>query len=586
VADLNYDIVVVGASMGGVAAALRAGALGRSVCLIESSGWVGGQFTAQGVCRPDENRFIDTVGSTASYRDFRHRCRLHYRNNYRLSALGNSQPVLDPGGPYNAHQPQFAVEPRVADAILKQMLGAAPSIHLRLRTTLTSVAISGDTIVSVTATGPQNTTDRYLANFFLDGTDLGDLLPQVLHPDEYVVGAEAVSDTNEPGASGVARTNWIQPITFCIALEHRPNGDYTIAKPAEYDTLKAEQNYRLADGAITTMFAGDATRTTMWNYRRYIDAANFADPAFPYDLSMINTGSNDYQQASIPSGSAANDAAIIARAKQAALGYLYWLQTECPRDGQPDSFGYPELRPNPDAFATADGIAPTPYIRESRRILAPKRVVAQEVMQQGNPGPRAQLFSDSCGIGTYAFMDGHELTGAQPPMPGFWINSYPAQIPVAALVPRRVTNLIAACKNIGTTHLTSGLYRLHPLEWNVGEAAGALAAFSIGLNRTLQSIVGDPHSVRGLQRTLVSAGVPLFWWTDVQFGSPIFGAVQMAGATQLMTGDGNPEMYFKPNDPLTDAERQAIEADVGTAIPADNISRGQAALWLFNEGLT
>ena len=26
------------------------------------------------------------------------------------------------------------------------------------------------------------------------------------------------------------------------------------------------------------------------------------------------------------------------------------------------------------------------------------------------------------------------------------------------------------------THITNGCYRLHPVEWNIGEAAGALAA--------------------------------------------------------------------------------------------------------------
>ena len=72
-------MVVVGASLGGAAAALRAAAMGASVCLLEATAWVGGQFTAQGVTKPDENRYVETVGSTASYRDFRHLVRLYYR---------------------------------------------------------------------------------------------------------------------------------------------------------------------------------------------------------------------------------------------------------------------------------------------------------------------------------------------------------------------------------------------------------------------------------------------------------------------------------------------------------------------------
>ena len=33
-------------------------------------------------------------------------------------------------------------------------------------------------------------------------------------------------------------------------------------------------------------------------------------------------------------------------------------------------------------------------------------------------------------------------------------------------------NLLPACKNLGVTHITNGCYRLHPVEWNIGEAAG------------------------------------------------------------------------------------------------------------------
>jgi hypothetical protein len=584
VALLKYDVLVVGASLGGVAAALRAAALGARVGLLEAGTWVGGQFTNQGVCKPDENEYIETVGSTASYRDFRHRCRAYYRTAYRLSATGSAMPYFNAGGPWDAGQPQFAVEPLRADAVLKEMLAEAPGIALHLSTRVTGAAFDGDAIASLDAAGADGTTTTYAASFFLDATDLGDLLPVVLQPGEWVVGTESHADTGEAGAAGAAHPNWLQPITFCIALEHRPSGDYTIAKPAEYDALKAEQGYRLADGAIATMFAGDATNTTMWNYRRYIDARNFDDPAFPYDLSMINTGSNDYQKASIPSDNAAADAAVIARARQAALGFLYWLQTECPRDDRSGN-GYPELRPNPAAFGTADGVAPVPYIRESRRIVALKRIVESDVAQSGNPGPRARLVADSCGIGTYAFMDGHALKGAVPPMPGFWIDVWPAQIPAGALVPRRVTNLLAACKNIGTTHLTNGLYRLHPLEWNVGEAAGALAAFAQTNGVLPRDVLAASHLLRGYQRALLAAGVPLFWWTDVPYGDPAFEATQLVGALGIMTGDGNREMKFFPDAALTNAQRAALGSDVGATIPADVATRGAAAQWLDAQGL-
>jgi len=59
------------------------------------------------------------------------------------------------------------------------------------------------------------------------------------------------------------------------------------------------------------------------------------------------------------------------------------------------------------------------------------------------------------------------------------ISTWPAQIPLGALIPVRVENLLPACKNVGVTHITNGCYRLHPIEWNIGEAAGALAAYCL-----------------------------------------------------------------------------------------------------------
>jgi hypothetical protein len=55
----------------------------------------------------------------------------------------------------------------------------------------------------------------------------------------------------------------------------------------------------------------------------------------------------------------------------------------------------------------------------------------------------------------------------------------PFQNPLGALVPVLMRNLLPAAKNIGTTHITNGCFRLHPIEWNIVEAAGSLAAFCL-----------------------------------------------------------------------------------------------------------
>ena len=55
----------------------------------------------------------------------------------------------------------------------------------------------------------------------------------------------------------------------------------------------------------------------------------------------------------------------------------------------------------------------------------------------------------------------------------------PFQIPLATLLPRTPVNFLPAGKNIGVTHLTNGAFRLHPIEWMVGEAAGTIASLAI-----------------------------------------------------------------------------------------------------------
>lgn len=283
--ELQYDVVIVGGSLGGVAAALSAARMGASVCLLEKTKWLGGQFTAQGVCKPDDSQYTETVGSTQSYRTFRHDVRAYYRNNFCLSPEGNCQPTFNPGGAY----PGFALEPRVGDAVLKQQLAALPNVHLRLNSSVTAIEVEGNDLVGLIAADASGIPTRYRASFFLDATDLGDLLPLCgERGTDWIIGAESQKETGEPDAPADAHPEWIQPITLPFALERRPFGeDHRIPQPADYEALKAQQKYTILDGYIKAMFTPGED---MWSYRQFIASANFADPAFPYDLNHDQYG--------------------------------------------------------------------------------------------------------------------------------------------------------------------------------------------------------------------------------------------------------------------------------------------------------
>jgi hypothetical protein len=86
-----------------------------------------------------------------------------------------------------------------------------------------------------------------------------------------------------------------------------------------------------------------------------------------------------------------------------------------------------------------------------------------------------------------------------------------ARAPFAVSFPRRTENLVAGCKNLGTTHLSNGAYRLHPTEWNIGESAGALVAFCLEKQEPPRHIRHSEPFLREFQARLAKAGVELDW---------------------------------------------------------------------------
>ena len=61
-------------------------------------------------------------------------------------------------------------------------------------------------------------------------------------------------------------------------------------------------------------------------------------------------------------------------------------------------------------------------------------------------------------------------------------------------------NLLPVAKNIATTHITSGCYRLHPVEWGIGEAVGCLARFAIDQHVPPIAIHREPKRLQALLR--------------------------------------------------------------------------------------
>jgi hypothetical protein len=219
-------------------------------------------------------------------------------------------------------------------------------------------------------------------------------------------------------------------------------------------------------------------------------------------------------------GAARELAATLQDAKRASLGFLHWLQSEAPATAT--RTGAPELKLRPDIMGSTDGLSKYPYIREARRIRALHTIREQDVSAAHQPGSRAAHFDDSIGVGWYPI----DIHRAGPEDVGVSCRTKPFQISLGSLIPIRVENLLAAAKNTGTTHITNGCYRLHPVEWNIGEAAGALAAFALERRRSPRGVHGDAALRREFQDMLLRDGVPLAWLIDVGVDHPAFAATQ------------------------------------------------------------
>jgi hypothetical protein len=137
---------------------------------------------------------------------------------------------------------------------------------------------------------------------------------------------------------------------------------------------------------------------------------------------------------------------------------------------------------------------------------------------------RAAHFTDSIGIGWYP-IDIHRST---PDEVGTSARTKPFQIPLGTLLPRNGGNLIAGAKNIGVTHITNGCYRLHPVEWNIGEAAGHLCVAAIKQGSLPRTFCDHAKSLRVFQDQLLDAGIPLAWQTEAGVTSPQFATAQRA----------------------------------------------------------
>ena len=517
--EWDAEILIVGGSFGGVSAALAAARAGRRVVLTEETGWIGGQATAQGVPL-DEHPWIERYGSSESYRQFRRSVRAYYRRNYPLTAESQADRAFNPGAGWVS---ALCFEPEVGRAVLEALLApwvSSGRILLVLHHRPVGVECDGDLVRAVTLESSRGGgLLTVAADYVLDATELGELLE--LGGVEHVIGAEARDETGEPTALEHADPLRQQGFTHLVAVDYRPGEDHTIERPPDYDRFRAgfaslvgvSDDPELKQRRLFAAPRDDPSQPyqfCIWNFRRVLCAANFLPGTVDSDVTMLMSG-NEYRGGVLCGVPAQDAAAHREAARRMSLALVHFLQTEI-EPGYRGGRGFPGIRPRPDVFDTPDGLAVQPYIRESRRIRA-EYTVTERSFHREQPGREAapERFPDAVAVGGYR-IDVHEPHPAgQSYTLSLHGKHWPQQLPLGALLPVRVDNLLPACKNTGATHVTNGCFRLHPNEWSTGEAAGHLAAFCLDHAVPPRAVRAAPELVAGLQRRLERDGVELEW---------------------------------------------------------------------------
>lgn len=480
--SLITDILVIGGTTSGTAAAIQAARRGANVILMSEFEWLGGMLTSAGVAAPDGNEL--NAWQTGLWGEFLKELQLH-----------------QPGGLDHAWVSFFTYEPRIGAEIFARWVKALPNLTWITGQTPQSVQRSTTHITGVTTENYQIT-----AKITIDATELGDLLALGNIPHRW--GWELQSEFNEPSAPQTYQ-DWmhrypIQVPTWVIVLKDYGEGNAAppIAKPDDFDFTCFEQAWENYGGE------------KFLNYGR-----------LPGDRFMINwpIHGNDYGEGVARLIQSPTDRqAYGLEAQRHSLAFAYWIQHKL---GSRYGLAEDVFPTTPDRLHPA--LALHPYHRESRRLRGITTLREQDLLPQSQATAALPFHISAMGcdqvdlcctaivIGNYA-NDHHYPSGDIPLAPksiqwgGRWTGT-PFTLPFTALIPEHLDGFLSCEKNISVSHMANGATRLQPVVLNLGQAAGMAAALCVE-----QAVQPRHLSVRALQEALLTdpiapaAVIPLY----------------------------------------------------------------------------
>ena len=510
------DICVYGGTSGGVAAAVQAARMGKSVSLVVFNDHLGG-MTSGGLGWTDYgNR--NAIGGIS--REFYTRV----------------------GAKYGSGNPAWTFEPHVAETVFEEM-AADEAIPVYTNRRLASVTMDGTNIVSIR----MESGDVFRADMFIDATYEGDLL--AMAGVSYTVGREANATyreplngvVNPPGAAGAAIDPYVVPgnpasgllpyiqsggieahgsadhrvqaYNFRLCLTTVVSNQLPVTAPAGYDPADYELFTRYVQAYAPGSLTDYLRISPIPNNKADINNAGF--------LSTDLVGQNwDY-----PDGDDAAREAIRQAHEDYTRGLLYYLghDTNVPANVRSNMLEYGLCR---DEFRDSGGWPHQLYVREARRM------VADYVMTEAHCRGTVQPY-DGVGLGSYT-MDSHGcrryVTAAGTVRTEGGIGTgvpAPYRIAYRALTPRREEcgNLLVPW-SLSASHVAFGSIRMEPVFMVLGQSAATAAVQAMDDGVPVQDV-----NVTNLQARLVADGQVVSWGAPansrplVELSSPRMGDV-------------------------------------------------------------
>lgn len=504
----RFDIIVAGATTGGVAAAIAAGRQGMQVALIEETPVLGG-IMANGLSRTDGS----PAACTGIYEEFRQRCARYYLEKTP------ADPVVKGVAPeLLGHR----YEPHVADLIFKQMVAEIPGIRVYYKRYVTNVLKQGARVTGVVTRDVDDRNElTFNAAVTIDGTTEGDLLPlagaqfragrEPRSPDEPHAGAIYMTHSGDAFGSGEGDRK-LQAYAMLLTIkDYGAGADKTIPKPPGYDP----KNY-----------APEPNKDTWWS------GAYLPNHKFELNENMDGTDFTEINWDWVTADRAGRRR-IWEKYRDLTLGYVYFRQTV---------MGEKNYSLTEDEFNDNGHFPYSLYVREGRRLEGNYIFNERDAVRQ--PGlQRPPFHEDSIAVGDWP-IDSHAVSRDTEGyiylgMSDRFHVAAPVQAPYRILVPKTVDALLVPMA-VSSTHIGFQVLRLEPIRVAMGEAAGFAASLCVK-----QRIEPRHVKVAELQKMLIEAGQSLFFYKDVLPTNPHFKDIQRIGMRQI--DSGYDDFTFKPD---------------------------------------